>query len=470
VVRESRLRLYLFFLPLLGYSLTISAILVLTLSEHHAAIQSYVRSLRMQKTTHHVPDETTTHQQTTSLYVQVEAASAFDDNLGTADVIRVAYNKGWLNSDFAVVPCDLVTNLEGSRLAELWMVAQASFDADLGRRSRKYRTAGDGEDGRRGGLIVCYDTLGEGAVKGQETDFLAASPIAQPTSLGAALPSGGLGILLTTAPTQALKDLNQLPIRHSMVKKYPDFKLYSTFRDAGICFFPHWVLKFIDRNPWLNSIREDVLPWLSKSRWQNPRLAQKLGLHDILTGSNGEDVDSEETALQEYDVGSMSTTRVRRSSILQETVEIPPVIAYFPNSPSMFMRRVDTVHLYLYTALHLAKSDPSAPAPVKIDPSATIAPKAIITAQDCLVGEKSAIGERAVIKKSILGANVTVARGARLIGCLLMDGVEVGENAKLEGCTVGRKAVIGAKASLKDCEVAEGFYVENGGELCPPPR
>ncbi|TGZ84378.1 hypothetical protein EX30DRAFT_354045 [Ascodesmis nigricans] len=428
------------------------SIIVLTLSEHHAAIQSYLRSHRVTKVAN------------TPLYVQCHAASSMDDNLSSADVVRIAFQKGWITQDVCVLPCDLVTNLEGSRLAELWMATQAGFDGDLGRVSRKYASAGDGEDGRRGGLTVWYQTMGEGAVKGQETDFVAATPLLSPPAIGTGLPDGDIGTLLTTAPSTSLKGLNEIPIRHSMLAQFPDTKIYATFRDAGIYFLPFWALKFLERNPMLSSLREDVLPWIAKARWQSPKLARKLGITDILAGTEpagpNTENDSNDVPYQRYDIGSLSSTRSRRS----KNPPIPSIIAYLPSAPSVFMRRVDTVHLYLFTSLHLAKSDPTAPSALKIDPSANIGERTNITALDCLVAEKASIGDRAVIKKTVIGAGCSIGRGVRLTGCLLMDGASVAENSKLEGCIIGRKANIGAKVSLKDCEVADSFFVDDGTE------
>jgi len=435
--------------PLPSSPLTNVAILVLTLTEHHAAIQSFLRSHRIQKT---------------PLYVNAEACSSLNDNLGTADVIRIAHKKGWLNSDFAVIPCDLVTTLDGSKLAELWMTMQAGFDADLGRRSRKYRSAGDGEDGRRGGMVVCYETMGEGAIKGQETDFLITAPVGNPSACSG-LPDGDVGILLTSAPSHALKDISELPLRHGMIKKHPSLTLHSTLRDSGIYFLPHWILKFLDRNPRLNSLREDVLPWLAKARWQNKRLAEKLGLLEILS-AGGDTDDTEDPPQEEYDVGSMSTTRKRRPETPADTT-VPPITTYFPSpSAPLFMRRVDTVHLYHFTCLALAKSDPSQPSVIKIDPSCTLGEKAIVTGMDCLVADRVSIGAKAVVKKSVLGSGCVVGKGARLMGCVLMDGAMVGENVKLEGCTIGRKATVGKKCVLKDCEIEDMFEVEDGSKYC----
>lgn len=148
-----------------------------------------------------------------------------------------------------------------------------------------------------------------------------------------------------------------------------------------------------------------------------------------------------------------------------QKVNIPSITTYIPvASPSIFIRRVDTAHLYLYACLHLAKSDPTAPSTIKIDPSVNIGPKAIVTGNDCLVGDKVSIGEKAIVKKSVLGSGVSLGKNVRLTGCVLMDGAAVAEGARLESCIIGRKAVIGSKATLKDCEVAEGYVVEEGAE------
>ncbi|CAZ86116.1 unnamed protein product [Tuber melanosporum] len=451
-------------------------ILILTLTEHQPAIQSYLRSHRAQKS---------------SVEIRVESPSSLNDNLGTADVIRIAHKKGWIHGDFAVLPCDLVTTMDSQEVMEMWMVEQAGFDSDMGRRPRLSKKAGDADDGRRGGLGIWYETRGEGATKGMETDFIAVVP--RPTenqSTSKCRSKGTVSRLLFNMPTHMLKGddvSSEFPIRRSLLEKHPKPHLYTTRRDSGIYFFPYWVLKFIEENPKMASLREDVVPWLAKCCWQNRRLADKLGLLDILVGSEEEDDLEEIDVGERYDVGSMSTNRVRKLEkpknepaaepgsetsrairarmLAKAEVPIPEVTAYLPSQSKLFIRRVDTTHLYLFTCLYLAKSDPqTATAQVKIDPSASIDHKAIVSAFDCLIADKVSIGEKANIKRSVLGSGVSIGRGARLIGCVLMDGASVAEGAKLEGCTVGRKAIVGVKANLKDCEIAENFVVDEGTE------
>ncbi|RPA89868.1 hypothetical protein L873DRAFT_1671570 [Choiromyces venosus 120613-1] len=451
-------------------------ILILTLTEHQPAIQSYLRSHRAQKS---------------SVEIRVESPSSLNDNLGTADIIRIAHKKGWIHGDFAVLPCDLITTMDSQEVMEMWMVEQAGFDSDMGRRPRLSKKAGDADGGRRGGLGIWYETRGEGATKGMETEFIAVVP--HPTenqSTSKYRSKGTVSSLLFNMPTHILKGddvSSEFPIRRSLLDKHPKLQLYTTRRDSGIYFFPYWVLKFIEENPKMASLREDVVPWLAKCCWQNRRLADKLGLLDILVGSEEEDDLEEIDVGERYDVGSMSTNRARKLEkprneptvelgsettraikarmLAKAEVPIPEITAYLPNQSKSFIRRVDTTHLYLFTCLHLAKSDPQAASTqVKIDPSASIDPKAIVSSFDCLIADKVSIGEKANIKRSVLGSGVSIGRGVRLIGCVLMDGASVAEGAKLEGCTVGRKAIVGVKASLKDCEIAENYVVDEGTE------
>lgn len=134
------------------------------MTEHQNAIQSYLRSHRAQKST---------------IDIRVESPSSLDECLGTADVIRIAHRKGWINGDFAVLPCDLVTTIDAQEVVEMWMVEQAGFDSDLGRRPRMSEKVGDADDGRRGGLGIWYETRGEGAYKGMGKAFQQLLPCSQ---------------------------------------------------------------------------------------------------------------------------------------------------------------------------------------------------------------------------------------------------------------------------------------------------
>ncbi|KAI5851437.1 nucleotide-diphospho-sugar transferase [Morchella snyderi] len=472
------------------------SILVLTLAEHLVAIQAYLKS------------------QMFPFNIQVEAPSALDENLGTADVLRRAYREGWITGDIAVLPCDLITDLDPNELVKIWMVENAGFDCDMGKRNVDYANCRE-DDERRGGLGIWYDVRGEGQIKGQETDFLALAPHREP-SLGSTPESqfpGVLKSLLFNLPGQEVMNKEERPFRKSLLRKFPNIQINQTVRDSGIYFLPFWVLRFIDKNSKMNSIREDVLPWWSKARWQNKRLAEKLGLLEILS-------DGGDTFEQRLNLAEMSSSRKRNvekwtqqdvtaqrvySSLDLEVLEklkrgaavskkpaipefstnipsrppppppppppggtkIPPIIVYLPGSSGNFTRRVDTVHLYHSMCLFIA-SPAFKSNQIKINPSASIDRTATINRLDCLISAKVSIAGEAFIQRSVLGFGVSIGRGAMVIGSVLMDGASVAEGASVEGCILGKNVIIGADAKLKDCKVAPGLFVEPGSEFYIP--
>ncbi|PWN53418.1 hypothetical protein IE53DRAFT_338777 [Violaceomyces palustris] len=77
---------------------------------------------------------------------------------------------------------------------------------------------------------------------------------------------------------------------------------------------------------------------------------------------------------------------------------------------------------------------------------------------DTLVGEGTRIGERSMLKRSIIGRNCTISKNARIVGCILMDACFVGDGVKLENCILCPKSKVMERSNLKDCDV--GFAVE----------
>ncbi|KAF8477329.1 hypothetical protein BDZ91DRAFT_787895 [Kalaharituber pfeilii] len=553
--------------PMIYYALDwcekagVHSILILTLQEHLSLIQSHFRSPAFTSTSlSHILSKK-------SMTIQFEAPSSLNDNLQSADILRIAHSKGWIKGDFVLLPCDIVAQGLGlQQLAQVWMVEQAAF----GGGGSIIRNGEDGRDGRRGPLGVWYGVGGEGAVKGQETDLIIISP---PSTLGTksyynnfstTVPSPStptVHYLYQSLPPHALKGLtnsSDFPLRHSLLTRHPHASLRcNSHRDAHIYIFPHWVLEFIVANPKLSSVKDDVIPWLAKCGWQKG-LGEKMGLSEILAKrprSAGND-DAADDVEEDIDVCGRSTmqvtnlknvlkflaaapsttpppggvrlaSRVIKSarneshdttgtstptpphSMTASLQSLPPVLPnpvplikkipkitaflapeeYVPTSqpPIPYIRRVDSPQLFLSTNLHLAKSEvalPGQPATStntnanesvglvesqaavqpKIDPTCNISPKTTITTSDCLLGPNCTVQEKCIIKRCVLGQNVTVNKGARLMGCVLLEGCVIEDNVKMDGCIVGKNARIGQGSVLKECEVGHGYIVEEGTE------
>ncbi|KAF2183665.1 hypothetical protein K469DRAFT_667878 [Zopfia rhizophila CBS 207.26] len=434
---------------------------------------------------------------------------------GTGGLFRLPEVQSAVKGDFIVLPCDIICELDGTSLAEAWMIEEAGLGAAGGglRETGKIPMGVGGEKiGRRGGLGVWYQTKGEGSVKGEETDFIATTPLPLPIVHP---PSDSLrrniSNLVYTVPTDTLKDITEenkfFPVRHSLIRKHGRIKILTTHRDAHIYFFPYWVIDMIRKNERFESVSEEVLGWWAKAGWQDG-LGDKLGLRTIFQGAESSDGDSVGSQVpdEEIDVsmltstwsgsqdigGAKSTTlasRVQNSNIPEAAMSltskpkltIPPILAYVqPSGPSYpLIRRVDTAHLLLTVSLRLAKlpsieevgKDAASPFAhqAKIAHKETIPKKCRVEAENSLLAENVIVGEKCNIKESVIGSNCKINEGARLLRCLLMDGVEVGPNVQLTDCILGRRCRIEGgpskgedKTVLKDCEVQDGQVVEWG--------
>ncbi|MCJ1397296.1 hypothetical protein MMC11_000488 [Xylographa trunciseda] len=427
---------------------------------------------------------------------------------GTAAILRLQEVQAVISGDFLVLPCDIICELAGESLLEAWMIQQGGLGgASLG--SHNYRGPrmgiGGEKGGRRGGLGVWFETKGEENVKGEETDFVITAPLEAPI---VPPPEGSLrsniSRLVYSTTTDTLRDITEekktFPIRHGLIRKHGRIRMLTTYRDAHIYLFPHWVLEMVRKNDTMDSISEDLVGWWAKAGWQDG-LAVKLGLQQVF-----EDVEDREgehgshhsgLLEEEMDIGSLSTTWTsdlipkptkeqksafasRVSTPVPPSVDlstespklvIPPILAYIhPSTPSApLIRRVDTAAILLSVSLRLAKLDsieeagrpacsPFAHAH-KIAYPGGVAQRSTITKADCLLAENVTVEEKSVIKESVIGANCHIKSGARLTRCVLMDGVVVGERCQLTGCILGKRAQVGRESVLKDCEVQDGNVV-----------
>ncbi|KAF7864235.1 uncharacterized protein EAF02_010203 [Botrytis sinoallii] len=427
------------------------------------------------------------------------APEELDQTTGTAQIFRLPEVRNIIKGDFIVLPCDLVCELGGESLIESWMVKEGGLGGATGGDHEGPKMALGGErGGRRGGLGVWYETKSETPIKGEETDFIAISPLAAtsvPPSKSSLIPH--VSNLLYSVPTDTLKDIVEdkkgLPIRHALVRSHSRIRMLSSHRDAHIYIFPAWVLDMISANEHMDNIGEDVIGWWSKAGWQQG-LGDKLGLRDIFEKKRPDESDDNMLdngpASDDIDYGNLSSTWTSKlenpssrkssdnSTASDKTnLAIPPILAYIhPSKPAAevsppIIRRVDTAPILLNVSLQLAKIEAidqvgrDAASPFahnsKIAWPEGIAQKTTVR-PDCLLAENVIVEEKCIIKECVIGANCQIKTGARLTRCVLMDGVTVGSSCTLTDCVLGKGSVIGDRSELQDCEVQEEFDVDPG--------
>lgn len=424
----------------------------------------------------------------------VLAPESLTQTSGTAEILRHPDVQSIIKGDFLVLPCDLICEIPGESFLEAWMIQESGLGGVaapiLDYLGPKMALGGE-RGGRRGGLGAWYETKTETSAKDTETDFVITTPLSHPIVLP---PSSFLrpyiSKLVYTTTTDTLRDITlekkNFPVRHSLIQKHGRVRILTTYRDAHIYIFPHWILEMITRNPKLDSISEDIVGWWAKASWQDG-LASKLGLPSIFDSASSDDDKDGDSGSQasrafeeEIDLASMSTTftsalaQSKPSNPTPSSTSIPPILAYVhppppppPHSPQTItpalLLRVDTPALLLTTSLQLALLEPhTSPLshPQKISTPSLLSPQTSIHTPTTLLAPNVTVAPRASLKESVIGASCTIGLGAKISRSVLMDEVVVGEKVVMSGCVVGRRVRVGDGAVLKDCEVQGGFVIE----------
>ncbi|RSL67245.1 hypothetical protein CEP54_003308 [Fusarium duplospermum] len=423
-----------------------------------------------------------------------------DQNTGTAEILRLPEIRELVTGDFVVLPCDLVCELGGEKLLQSWMVKSASLTDLLGasRLSNGHRSLPSG------GLGVWYDTKTTTPVKGENTDFVATTPLPKsPVTPPKGSLFSSLSKVVYSMPTDSLNDLTEerkgFPVRHGLLRAHPRIRMFTTHRDAHIYIFPRWVLDFIKENERLESIGEDVIGWWAKAGWQSG-LAEKLKMDSVCglgrveettenshegaasprehspDGKHGLEQTSPNANASDSATPGISIEGELLSADKRAPFEVPPIVAYVHSAggSAPLIRRVDTAQLLLAISLQLAKlpsleeTGPEGASPYahakKIAYPEGVKPRTTITKQDSLIAENVTVEEKTSIKECVVGANSQINEGAKLSQCLLMEGVVVGKACKLTRCILGKRCVIGDGSVLTDCEVQENLLVERRTE------
>ncbi|KAK4546194.1 hypothetical protein LTR36_002331 [Oleoguttula mirabilis] len=406
---------------------------------------------------------------------------------GTGELLRLPEVQKAITSDFILLPCDLISELDGSSILQQWMTLNPPSTS-----GKKLRW--------KGGLSVFYPTQGlEGvSTKKDETDFLATVPLpksAVPPPHGSLRPH--IEEIVTFMPTDTLndkleEDKGHLRVRQSLLNRHGRVKMRMKHRDAHVYIFPQWVKEFVAKNERFDSVSEDVLGWWAKAGWQEG-LAEKLGLDEVLGEKKAEDdeMNGDLADDEEIDPSSLSSTKAAKpvqqaattasfasrvggtsAPTPKDRIATPPLLAYVQPAPSPssplqpLIRRVDTTAQLASISLYLARQPADHPLAHEhnVHPTASIGLQSRISQEDSLVGHNVTMGIRCNVKESVIGANCEIGSNVRLTKCVLMEGVQVGDGVVMTGCIIGRRARIqGVKAApVEPAAAAQGAGGEGG--------
>jgi len=436
----------------------------------------------------------------------------------TAELIRLPEVQAVIQSDFLLLPCDLICGISGDVFLETYLtrlggpggigsVSGSGVDP-----SRRDHFALGGENrGRCGGLSVWYNTIDrEESVKGEECDFMCTTKLDSehdiPLSKSSAVQKLGiLRKLVWAMPMSELWDQTEedksWKIRHSLLRKHGAIKCMTKYRDSHIYVFPYWVKEFAKLNEDFESVSEDLVGTWAKAEWRKPSYRAQHGARKIFgqsASSRGVIPIHERPIEEEIDLLSLSSTQVSTPPPVQSVVQhrtarlasrvqadpedsilspdnqsdaadddgpvptIPPILSYIlPSAPdAALVRRVDTTPLVLSVSLALAKL-PS------IEESLAAKQTTSPFAHQAKIHPTTIVAPRVTVSRSdtLIDSNSTIATQCVIKSSVIGASVSIGTGTRITGCVIMDGVTIGEKCVLTNTVVGKKAKIGNKSTL-----
>lgn len=354
------------------------------------------------------------------------------EDLGTADAIRYIHDK--IYTDFLVISCDLITNInildvldlyrkhDASVTAVMLPVLRASDDLVTPGRKSKHKSEIDllGIDNNTEGRLIFL---------GSASDF-----------------------------ESTISMSKKLVIRHSSIT------VHCKFADAHLYVCKKWVLDFLLYNTKFSTLKGEFLPYIVRRQ-----MSERKNVNDKNTSMVQEDV--KEDIFRFVKENSLNT-QVRQMSAfndhstdLEETYygDIIRCYAYITNEK--FGLRANTVATYHFanakiSELWSAGSNEQIPLP-DVSNTATVRSTQV---QECRIGDNTLIDEKTSLKCSYIGPNCTVESKTRISQSVIMENVTIKQRCVIHNCILCNGCTIEEGTELKDCIVGANHVVKSGSQ------
>ncbi|KAJ3288962.1 hypothetical protein HK104_007836 [Borealophlyctis nickersoniae] len=347
------------------------------------------------------------------IHVHSVPSSAGD---GTADALRAF--KDMIKTDFILVTCDLITDMPPRHFVDLHHNQSPTVTA----------------------LFYDYAKLASGPERPSKNE----KENEKMEYIGLDMTQSRVVMI---KPKDEVDDAG-LPVRTSVLRKFPRTRIHVNLRSAHAYILKHWVLDLIVKNKSISSVRTDLLPALVEC--QSRRSAAKREGVDEFLASNPDFF---------KDALALSTTSFSQIGESGTESDNDEVLCLAVVCKDALCARANTIWSYPEINRQMAKNANEN----RIAKSADVASRTQI-GPDSMIGEGSKMGEKCSVKKSVIGSHCSIGKNVQITRSVIMDYAVIEDNVKLEGCIVCHNAKIQEKASLRDCQVGAGIVVSKGDE------
>lgn len=247
------------------------------------------------------------------------------------------------------------------------------------------------------------------------------------------------------APQEEAKEL-QVPKR--LLHRFPHFAIHDDLLDAHFYVFDRWVLDVMSDLPPPQNVKNSLIPrLLDMQTWPEEEL------RDIVTPD--------------------PFAAARTISSATGVASDHPVRCFgFVMEKERFCKRANTLQSYVELNNDVARGRSSHQPPGKVTEVskrdvAFIGDKTKIheganVGARCVVGDDTEVGDKCVVKNSILGPGCKIGQNVRLANAIVMENVVVLDGSQIQNCVLSSRSTVGANSQLTLCIVGPSFEVPEG--------
>ncbi|XP_077981499.1 translation initiation factor eIF2B subunit gamma-like [Glandiceps talaboti] len=353
-----------------------------------------------------------------------------DEDWGTADSLR--YIKDKIKSDIIILSCDLITDIQLHRLADVHRTYDASVTMLFGNLPDQ-----------------STETVAVPGVKSKKKQV-------QQDIVGLDdKKEKGRHVLMLESEADVEDSIS---VKVSLLKQYPRINIKTKLLDAHLYIMKKWIVDFLAEHKSISTIKGELLPYLVKKQFQKPKTKKDESIQDTSMAVTGDPIQDIYSLAVEDDmtkwVREMSTWNDHTGD-MEECYHGKNIRCYAHVMEEGFCIRANTLASYVEANRYMPKCISSISADGEenlIHSAATIKNRSQI-GHDCMVGEGSSLSDKVSVKKSIIGKHCNIGEKVRITTSVIMDHVTISEGCTIQGSVICSDAHINVQSELKDCLV-----------------
>ncbi|KAF5284330.1 hypothetical protein FQA39_LY04623 [Lamprigera yunnana] len=359
-----------------------------------------------------------------NLQIKIDYVGIRNEEQGTADSLRFIQDK--LKSDVVVLSCDFISDVNLGNILNLFWVHNASLCA-----------------------LLFNPSTGQVAAPGPKAKYKPERDL-----IGIDSQTNRLVFLASASDFE-----KNVSLPKALIRKHTNITLYSNLLDAHVYVLKNWVVKYLQHESNISTIKGELLPHIIKKQLLKPAKTNfNVSVVDD-TDRNDIFVYAKESPL-ELAIRNASSFNDHygdlKSSYHNDVIRCFACIA----DPKSFGVRVNNLTAYYSINLQivdkwekLSKDNQL----VRID--STTENSSTQVDDTCVVWNSCKLSEKTSLKNSTIGSHTEVHKYSRVFKSIVMNNVVINERVALENCIVCNGAIIQSGSKLNNCIVGSNHVV-----------